>query len=263
MSINLNQNVTQFYSVQGLHVPCEGPRAIPLSLDFTLTAEYDLNLQNVQARNFVSEIQAIYVDNSANLATLNINAPNTGQVIAILPGEQGYVNILTPNPVIMSFTCTGTTLALAGKAKVYLLNYPVTNAIWSGASIPASGSSTASGGVIIPNFVANYTLTGDTQTTALLLSPAVGYYVAGFAVFLTSNSTLTAGTDLQVSLTDSVTGAIGTVNLSPANGLYGASLGFQWNNKTVASTLTLTLSTALSVGELYYTIPYGVTTFIG
>jgi hypothetical protein len=343
MSINLNQQVTSYFSVNGLQVPPEGPRAIPLILDFTATNEYDLNLQNMVQRGFVSQIQAFWVDNSANPATLTINFPGLQSVI-IPPFAQGYVNVLCPNPPVMSFVSTGN---VAG-VKVDLLNYPVTNATWS---INAQGNVDYSGMLVEPQMVPNYTLTpqngavltatitgghagllyaiGDTglistgdgfaqykvltigaggavatvsvsggnyystgagqATTVLtglgdgtleltiatvvasgitasadnLLTPTKGYYVGGFAVFLTSNATLTAGTDLQVSLVDSVSGIIGTINLSPANGVLAGALGFFWNNKTLGSTLSLVMSTTLSAGALFYTIPYGVSNWVG
>lgn len=429
--IAISQTQLSYISVLGLTVPPEGPRSVPLPLDFTKTNQYQLNLQNMVSRNFISMIQALWVDNSQNPATLTISLPQTGQNIIFEPGEQGYVNVLSPNPPIINFLSTGNVAGVF----VELLNYPVTNAVWQTglqAFTQQSQCVTYSGGLIEPDLVPNYTLTspqgvvltigvtsgqagsgyvvndtglisgagdglaeykvtaiqpqvitvsatggtgysngdaatsvvtgtgdgtlrltvveaggivssatvtsghagnnyhvGDTgtisggsgtatytvltvtangavetlslvyggnnysngtgyTTTALigagtglqisvltsgatgitasvspLLTPTTGYYVGGFAVFLTSNSTLTAGTDLQVSLVDSVSGVIGTVNLSPVNGIFAGSLGFFWNNKTAGSVLSLTLSTTLSGGELFYTVPYGLSGWVG
>jgi hypothetical protein len=344
MSINLNQQISQYYSVTDLQVAPEGPRAVPVILDFTQTPEYDLDLQNVMQRNFLSMVQAFYVDNFGNSASLVINIPNTNQYIYTKAGAQRYVMALCPNPARLRFISTGNV-----KVTVYLLNFPVTNEEWD-TTLSLTGYETYSGGKIEPSLVANYTLTpqsgalltatvsaghaglgyaiGDTglvstgdgfgqytvltigaggavatvsvsggndystganqATTVLtgagngaleltvatitpigitasadnLITGNPGYYIGGFAVFLTSNSTLTSGTDLQVSLVDSVSGIIATINLSPANSLFSGIMGLFWNNKTADSTLSIVLSTSLSAGSLIYTIPYGLSSFV-
>jgi len=125
MAVNLDQQVQSYLSVQAQTVPLEGPRAIPLRLDFSVAAEFSLNMQNIQSRGFMSMVQAMWVDNSQGVTVLEINFPNTGQTIQIPIGGQGYVNVLCPNPATMSFSSTGTQVCV-----VHLLNYPVTNAIW-------------------------------------------------------------------------------------------------------------------------------------
>jgi hypothetical protein len=174
-------------------------------------------------------------------------------------GQQAYVNVLVPNPAQMTFTSFG-----GVPLRVFLLNYPVTNAVWE--TEPISNYVTYSQSALNPEVVANQTLTtsaGITASVSPILSPVDGYYIGGMAVYLTSNATLTAGTDLQVSLADSVSGQIAVINLSPANGIYSGILGLFWNNKSAASTLSLNLSTTLSAGKLYYTIPYGTSNFVG
>ncbi len=343
MALSLNQQVTSYFSVQGLQVPPEGPKAIPLILDFSITNEYDLNLQNMVQRNFISQVQALWVDNSANADSLTINFPGLQSVI-IGGGRQGYVNVLCPNPPVMSFVSAGGVIS-----KIVLLNYPVTNATWTVGN--NTGYETYSNGLVEPDMVANYTATpqsgalltatvtgghaglgyaiGDVglvstgdgfgqytvltigaggsvatvsvsggndyaagagqATTVLtglgdgtleltvatvvatgitasadnLITGAPGYYIGGMAVFLTSNATLTAGTDLQVQLVDSVSGIVATINLSPANKLFSGILGLFWNNKTAGSSLSLVLSTTLSAGSLIYTIPYGQSAWVG
>lgn len=260
-NVNLDVNQAARYSVMGAMVPPEGPRALAVGLDFSATTQYSLDLQNIQQRNFFSMLQSLFVDNSLNPSSLTINFPNTGQNLIFEAGEQAYIGVLCQNPAKLVFTSAGNVAGIV----VYLLNYPVTNEVWNAnAALGPAQTVTYSDGVLHPQLVANKTVTGNaTNTTAALITGAPGYYIAGISLQLTSDATLTAGTDLQITLTDSSTGAIATLNLSPANGLFGAILGFFWNNKTANSNLVLTFSTPLTAGKLYYTIDYGQASFVG
>lgn len=122
---NINANSLRQFSVNGQMVPPEGSRAVPLTLDFSLATQYTLDLQNFVARNLISMVQAMYVDNSANSSPLTINMPNSGQTIVFPPNAQGYLSILAPNPASFSFSSGGGVVA-----QVTLLNYPVTNCVW-------------------------------------------------------------------------------------------------------------------------------------
>lgn len=123
---SLNPKSLSFYSVQNLAVPCEGPRAIPLILDFSLNPSYSLGLQNTQALQLVSQIQAIFVDNSASNSAIVILCPISGQKVSIGGGKQAYVNLLCPNPAQLIFSSGG-----GVAVQVELLNFPVTNCVWS------------------------------------------------------------------------------------------------------------------------------------
>lgn len=124
--MNLNASNLQFSTVKGLAVPAEGPRAVPLTLDFSAAAQYTLNLQNTQARDYISMVQAVYLDNSANASPLTVTFPASGQSITIAPNRQGYFSVLCPNPAQLVFSSAGTVLCTA-----ILLNFPVTDADWA------------------------------------------------------------------------------------------------------------------------------------
>lgn len=261
-NINIDPNaMVPRYSVMGATVPPEGPRTLAVGLDFTQASQYSLDLQNLQQRNFFSMLQGLFVDNSQNPASLTINFPNTGQNLIFEAGTQAYITTLCQNPAKLVFISSGDVSAVV----VYLLNYPVTNDVWNAnAALAAAEVVTYSGGVTHPALVANLTKTASlTNTSGTLITGAPGYYITGISLQLTSDAALTAGTDLQVTITDSSAGSVATLNLSPANGLFGAILGLFWNNKTANSTLVLTFSTSLSAGHLYYTINYGQSTFVG
>ena len=208
MALSLNQQVTSYFSVQGLQVPPEGPKAIPLILDFSVTNEYDLNLQNMVQRNFISQVQALWVDNSANASSLTINFPGLQSVI-IGGGRQGYVNVLCPNPPVMSFVSAGGVIS-----KIVLLNYPVTNATWTVGN--NTGYETYSGGLVEPDMVANYTVTP--QSGALLTATVTGGHAGlGYAIGDTGFDSTGDGLGMYTVLTIGAGGTVATVSVSGGN----------------------------------------------
>lgn len=207
-TLQIGQQNLAFLKVQGVSCPPEGPTAIPVPLDFTLATKYTLNMQNVISRNFFSMLQSVFIDNSNNPASITLEFDNTSQPLTLEGGEQGYLQVLCQNPAVISFSSTGDVSDVA----VYLLNFPVVNCVWvANASLAPSNVAfeTFSGGVVHPSVVANLTVTGNpTNTTGTLVTGNPGYYIAGIALQLTSNATLTAGTDLVIKLHDSSSGTV-------------------------------------------------------
>jgi len=103
-----------------LGVPAEGPKCVPLSLDFTATTLYVLDYGNLQSRNFLSMCQTLWVDNSLSATVLTITIPGTAQVLKIPAGVQGYFTCLCPNPIYITFASTGAVIC-----QVTLCNFPV------------------------------------------------------------------------------------------------------------------------------------------
>ena len=124
MSI-IDTKTLSFYQVQNLMVPNEGPKAVPLVLDFSQQPQYDLNLQNIESRNFISQIQSVFIDNRNNAQPVTITFDGSNQTIQCAPNRQGYFIVLCPNPASMHFVSTGLV-----KVSFQLLNFPVTNANW-------------------------------------------------------------------------------------------------------------------------------------
>lgn len=245
-------------------IPKEGPRAIPVILDFTAYDSYVFDYQNMSERGFISMVQTVFIDNRANSLPVTVTMNKSNQVIIAKPYTQGYYAILMPNPIKVTFTCAGGPAGLI----VFLINTQMTSAVWS-----AVGSGTVtvasqeyvmgSGGLVIPALVANYTISpaaGITATAAAIVTGAPGYYINGFTVALSSDATF-ATSDLLVSLVDSVSGQIASVVLNAA--MRAGATGLFWNNKTAASSLAFTLSTAILTGKLYYTVPYGILSLVG
>jgi hypothetical protein len=103
-----------------LGMPDGGPKALPLTLDFSASSSYLLDYTNMQQRNFLDMVQTLFVDNSLSSDVLNITSLNIGQVLKIPAGVQGYFTIIVPNPIKIQFDC-----ADAVVCKVILLNFPV------------------------------------------------------------------------------------------------------------------------------------------
>lgn len=153
----IDTNGLSFYRVQNLSCAPEGPRAVPLNLDFSLTDTYELDLQNVQARVLITEVQAIYWDNRASSTPLIVRLPTTDQTLEFEAGTMGYMSVLCADPAKLVFTSSGSAIV-----KVKLLNFPVVNVIW-----PCGGTSS-----VLPEIVASVSRSNQTATLTFSLLPA-------------------------------------------------------------------------------------------
>lgn len=137
MNINANScNVQTAERTMGM--PEEGPKLIPLVLDFTQNDTYTLDLSNLMQRGFISMIQTIYADNTDNGGELVILVNTSQQRIIVPAGAEAYLPILVPNPARMSFTSPG-----APSITVQLLNFPIAPEVWSAAAMVRTLSWTA------------------------------------------------------------------------------------------------------------------------
>ncbi len=122
----VDQNQLQVLQVKNQLPPVEGPKAIPVRLDFTASGDYLIELELLQQRAFISQIQCLYVD-AFNLAVdLTITVSNSLQTIVCKKGTQGYYPVLVTNPP--QFICS----SQSGNAiaTVILLNIPIPGCVW-------------------------------------------------------------------------------------------------------------------------------------
>lgn len=103
-----------------LGMPSEGPKCIPITLDFSLAQTYAIDYSNMQQRGFLSMCQSVWVDNSLNAAVLSLIVPGTNQTIKVAAGVQDYFTVLAPNPLKLSFDSTGGVIV-----QVILCNFPI------------------------------------------------------------------------------------------------------------------------------------------
>jgi hypothetical protein len=114
-------------AVFNAQIPKEGPKATAVVIPFTSTdTSFDLNLLLTQSQQFMSLVQAAFVDNSDNPADLEIVTSVLFQSLIIPAGSQAYVPLLTPKNATLTFNSTG-----AVTVRVILLNVPVPAAVWS------------------------------------------------------------------------------------------------------------------------------------
>jgi hypothetical protein len=115
-----------FQPVFNAAVPKEGPKAIPLVLDFTAvqTIQVDLTQQQQSAR--ISFLQGAFIDNSQNMSPLSIQSGQSQQVVTIPPQSQAFMPLLLPNPPIFNAATLG-----SAKVTIIVLNVPMDIAVWS------------------------------------------------------------------------------------------------------------------------------------
>lgn len=128
MGLNINtQSASHVATGNTMIIPPEGPKCIPLFLDFSANAEYDINLWQVVSQTVISTIQTVYVDASAATVDTYINVGTSLQVIRAKAGTQGYYTVLATNPPTFAFTNSSG----ADKVNIYLINMPIQPSVWS------------------------------------------------------------------------------------------------------------------------------------
>lgn len=123
--MKLNQNNFVFNPIFNALVPNEGPKGLPITMDFTSNASYELDYQNMQERGFMSMVQSIWVDTSGTAAQLTIDVNQSGQQLKIPAKRNGFIALLVPNSPRITFTCA------SGTVKVILLNVPVSGMLYA------------------------------------------------------------------------------------------------------------------------------------
>jgi hypothetical protein len=109
-------------------LPDEGPKGIPLLLDFSLNASYSVDLTNVLQTGYISMLQTLYIDLSdPALGNVSVDTGVSVQTITAKAQTQGYYNALIPNPPKLTFRSTGG----AGVARIILINVAIPGHVWA------------------------------------------------------------------------------------------------------------------------------------
>lgn len=129
-----SQPVQQTYSQVGIYngpIPREGPKCIPVALAFATNNTYTIDFTLLWNRGAITELQAVYIDNSLNGSPVSLNVNGSNQTITAPPQSQGIYPIFCPNPP--KFTAQS-----AGGVNVGMqfLNVPVTCLTWSSVGTP-------------------------------------------------------------------------------------------------------------------------------
>lgn len=146
-------------------IPKEGPKAIPITFDFSAANAYGADFTIAQQTGVISVIQCLYVDNSNNPDELVISNQALGQAIKIPAYTQGYYPVLSPNSPKF-------TLASAGgvPVTVFFINVPLPAISWS-----TSGNFefNASGDLLVSDPALEALIVGGALTVAPAPSTAV------------------------------------------------------------------------------------------
>ncbi len=120
--------------------PRKGSRAMKQLLDFALENPININLTYEDQSSRLEYVQAIYVDNSANIAPLNITMRSTEQVIIIPPLSQAYIPVLaTSDNARLRFSTTWVG-EIAPIVPIHFLSFPVAPMIWAVSGSIAGGT---------------------------------------------------------------------------------------------------------------------------
>ena len=128
-------------------IPPEGPKCLPLILDFTAMSGaqvYTLDVGQVYSKGpgfpGFSVIQGLYIDNSNSTQALTVIVSGTQQNIKAPAGSQGYYPILSPTFGQLTFKSLGNCVC-----QVELYNVPLPAGTWDSTSASSGGSYDAQG----------------------------------------------------------------------------------------------------------------------
>ena len=283
----------QYYNIFNQMIPSEGGRAVPLSLDFSTSNSWVINMTQLTSMKVIDIIQTIFIDNSQNSVSLSVNASISNQNIIVPPYSQGYYPILVPNNAVLTFTCIGGLI----NTPVFLINIPLPASNWTKNGTPfifnGSGylevsdpvldaaiannmlsvlnNKTGSGGKSYPDWIGNNTVQVRQATTAsgVLITGAPGYYITGITVTIPADHAQAVAGLETLNIVDSSSGNIWSIDwYAPSVAafiqdiVYTTPPGFYWNNKVANSTLNVTLLNALTTAAALVVINYGLTTVV-
>jgi hypothetical protein len=123
----INQQTVQVSLPQNQQVPNEGPKAIPLLLNFAAAASFDLDLTLTQEQGYISMIQTLFIDMSEASDPLIVTVNGTNQKIMAAIGTQGYYSVLCPNPPRFTFANASGSDVIP----LFLINAPIPGVVWS------------------------------------------------------------------------------------------------------------------------------------
>lgn len=119
---NYDPALLAMFSVNNGYAPAidEGPRSIPIALDFSLDNVWDVDFSKIQSEGKIGQIQAIYVDNSANAAAVLMVVKQTGQRVNFPAGGCYTWPVFSQNPFQAVFTSVS-----VSTVRLQLLNVPL------------------------------------------------------------------------------------------------------------------------------------------
>ena len=215
-------------------VPAEGPKVVPLTFDFTANPSYLVDLQSVMSRYFISVIQTLFFDTTSMTQPVTVTPSISSQPLILPPGSQGYLPCLVPTNEAKLTVASADT---SHSCSIFLLNFPIAPAVWSGTGqaflFDVNGSlevsdvaldacilnnkvgvqdyQLGSGNTAVPIFggrvlAAEATLHFGTAVSATLFAGSPRAFIENLSIQLTGDSYLAAPGIFTVSLYENVIG---------------------------------------------------------
>jgi len=112
-------------------VPKEGPKVLPVRVDFSVENSYRLDLTQQTQLAIVAFIQCVFVDNASNPEPLYLQTETSLQRVVIPARSQAFVPLLAVKPpVVLLESAGGVAISL------HFLNVPMPLHIWSVVAAP-------------------------------------------------------------------------------------------------------------------------------
>lgn len=106
-------------------VPCNGPKAVPIPLNFAAASQYEVDATNLNLQDWIEAVQSIYIDNKDNNGAVIVTCRTSNQVLTVPAGAQAYLPVLQPNPPDLNFVSLG-----SGIATIQLMNFYMPPLVW-------------------------------------------------------------------------------------------------------------------------------------
>lgn len=108
-------------SNNNMTLPPEGPRTVPVNIDFSVLTEQSIDFTQSINNGWISYISGVYFDNSANANDVTLKMDGSNQSIIIPASKQGWFPILATNPPVFTVSQAST----GDVCKLQFLNFPV------------------------------------------------------------------------------------------------------------------------------------------
>lgn len=267
--------------------PPEGSLGVPIQIPFTSTAQqWAADLNTLQTGAKINFFQSMFVDNSANTVALTIAPAGLQQTITVPAGWIGYVDILAPNPVGITFTSAVTSNTTI---TVQLLNFPVNTFLWptnplasSGAPyyvsdatldallvngyLPVLNQYLGNGDTVIDGALCTRALTGTITASGAttLLTPSAYYRIGHCDISISGDAAQASAGPLTVQLREGTTAFwrddpwVPATAGTPAQPQDHHMLDQEWPywSRTSGATLNINLGAALTDGVIAYAVLY-------
>lgn len=115
------------YPVSNVIIPQDGPKCSPASLDFSNTAIYDVDGQQLIDAGSMEYVQGVYIDNADNAVIFSLTCAVTGHRIVCPSNSQGFFSLLIPSPPKL----TARAAQAAGRiVNLLFYNVPIVPNVW-------------------------------------------------------------------------------------------------------------------------------------